>query len=320
MEFRRLSSADLPVRERIAAFMDTYAAVERVDVELDDDVPLQYEIAVRTLPDAVVLDAQCSPGESRRSRVQCRDGKDDLVLSVITGGRVLRTTDDGELDLGPGEAYLGFNDQPSHHRLHDSPGFLDMAIPRAVLAPLVGDLDRASRGKLPQTPELKLLTGYSRMVTRDVQELPPRLASLCSAHLLDLAVAALGPTRDVAEIVKAGGVRAARLAAIKADIGRNLTSPELSIGEVARRHGISPRYVHALFASEGSSFSAYLLEKRLELAHWRLSDRRFAIQSISAIAYDAGFGDLSYFNRTFRRRYGMTPSDVRRLSEERARN
>jgi AraC-like DNA-binding protein len=25
-----------------------------------------------------------------------------------------------------------------------------------------------------------------------------------------------------------------------------------------------------------------------------------------------GFGDLSYFNRTFRRRYGMTPTEARR--------
>ena len=32
---------------------------------------------------------------------------------------------------------------------------------------------------------------------------------------------------------------------------------------------------------------------------------------ISAVAFDAGFGDLSYFNRTFRRRYDAAPSDVR---------
>jgi AraC-like DNA-binding protein len=35
------------------------------------------------------------------------------------------------------------------------------------------------------------------------------------------------------------------------------------------------------------------------------------MHSITAIAFDAGFGDLSYFNRTFRRRYGATPSDIR---------
>jgi AraC-like DNA-binding protein len=38
-------------------------------------------------------------------------------------------------------------------------------------------------------------------------------------------------------------------------------------------------------------------------------------RGISAIAYDAGFGDVSYFNRTFRRRYGMTPSEVREAAQ-----
>ena len=33
--------------------------------------------------------------------------------------------------------------------------------------------------------------------------------------------------------------------------------------------------------------------------------------AISTIAFEAGFGDLSYFNHAFRRRYGATPSDIR---------
>jgi AraC-like DNA-binding protein len=32
---------------------------------------------------------------------------------------------------------------------------------------------------------------------------------------------------------------------------------------------------------------------------------------IAEIAYTAGFADVSHFNRVFRRRYGMAPSDVR---------
>jgi len=30
-----------------------------------------------------------------------------------------------------------------------------------------------------------------------------------------------------------------------------------------------------------------------------------------AIVYDSGFGDLSYFNKSFRRLYRASPSDVR---------
>jgi AraC-like DNA-binding protein len=42
-----------------------------------------------------------------------------------------------------------------------------------------------------------------------------------------------------------------------------------------------------------------------------LSDPRCAGRKISAVAFDAGFSDLSYFNRTFRRRYGASPSELR---------
>ena len=42
-----------------------------------------------------------------------------------------------------------------------------------------------------------------------------------------------------------------------------------------------------------------------------LRDARSAAHSISSIAHEVGFGDLSYFNRTFRRHYNAAPSDVR---------
>jgi len=51
--------------------------------------------------------------------------------------------------------------------------------------------------------------------------------------------------------------------------------------------------------------------QRLLRAHRMLSDPARAQRPIGAIAFEVGFGDLSYFNRAFRRRYGVTPSDVR---------
>lgn len=51
--------------------------------------------------------------------------------------------------------------------------------------------------------------------------------------------------------------------------------------------------------------------ERLDRAYRLLRDSRLAAQSISAIAYEVGFGDLSYFNRAFRWPYDATPSDIR---------
>ena len=70
---------------------------------------------------------------------------------------------------------------------------------------------------------------------------------------------------------------------------------------IAARHRIMPRCVQRLFENEGTTFTDYVLAQRLARAHRLLSDPRRAVQKISTVAFDAGFGDLSYFNRTFRR-------------------
>lgn len=108
-----------------------------------------------------------------------------------------------------------------------------------------------------------------------------------------------------------GTIRAARLNAIKSDIVDNLRQQGLSIHGVASRHGISVGYVRQLFAAEGATFTEFVLRQRLETARSMLRDPGFAGRTISAIAFEAGFGDVSYFNRAFRRRYNMKPSDAR---------
>ena len=45
--------------------------------------------------------------------------------------------------------------------------------------------------------------------------------------------------------------------------------------------------------------------------HRLLMDPRRVNQSIASLAFEVGFGDLSYFNRAFKRFYGATPSEVR---------
>ena len=130
-------------------------------------------------------------------------------------------------------------------------------------------------------------------------------------HLHDLIALGAGATRDSAAIARTRGVRAARLQAIKADITSHLVDETLTLAAVAARHGVTPRYVHKLFEDEGVTYTRFVLQHRLDRALRMLRDQRCAARRISDIAYDVGFGDLSYFNRAFRRRYDATPSDIR---------
>ncbi|HJP98445.1 MAG TPA: helix-turn-helix domain-containing protein, partial [Rhodanobacteraceae bacterium] len=58
-------------------------------------------------------------------------------------------------------------------------------------------------------------------------------------------------------------------------------------------------------------FSEFVLARRLVRANRLLTDQRWADRTIASIAFESGFGDLSYFNRTFKRCYGARPSEVR---------
>ncbi len=75
-----------------------------------------------------------------------------------------------------------------------------------------------------------------------------------------------------------------------------------------------------LFEKKGLTFSDFVLGERLARVHHVLIDPGLRHRPISDIAFAAGFGDLSYFNRTFRRRYGATPSDVREAARRRKRD
>ena len=105
--------------------------------------------------------------------------------------------------------------------------------------------------------------------------------------------------------------KAARLFAILHLIETRSGDPGLNAAAVARLLGVTPRYVHLLLEGTGKSFSRHLLETRLLKAAALLRDPLWRGRRIADVAAEAGFSDLSYFSRAFRRRYGSTPSQLR---------
>jgi AraC-like DNA-binding protein len=117
--------------------------------------------------------------------------------------------------------------------------------------------------------------------------------------------------REARERAEQRSIRAERRAAILREIERRSADPDLSALTIAGQLGITSRYVHLLLADTGKSFTHHVLERRLEKAATLLRDPRWRHRKIADIAAEAGFTDLSYFNRAFRRHFGATPSDIR---------
>jgi AraC-like DNA-binding protein len=180
------------------------------------------------------------------------------------------------------------------------------------MAPLVANPGDAGTRLAPrESRPVQLLTRYLQALEMGAAIDSMELSRAVAEHICDLVALSVGAHRDATALVEQRGVRAARLRAVKADIAANLNDFELNVSTVAVRHGVTPRYIHKLFENDGATFSEYVLEERLAEVHRSLTDPHVAHRSVSTIAFDAGFNDLSYFNRAFRRRF--RPADGSRI-------
>ena len=95
---------------------------------------------------------------------------------------------------------------------------------------------------------------------------------------------------------------------IEKNIDENLT-----VGEMAKFCGWSDSHFMRWFKKmTGLSLIAYVNERRLAVAAEALKKTDDKILNISQ---DAGFTNLSNFNRQFRKRYGVTPKEYREMND-----
>lgn len=309
-EFRFTSDA-LPERERVAYTREEFGRkISRYDFE-----PLggafRFDIKLRAAPDLALVSTEHSPMRIQRTAELLTDGDDTLVLQ-ISMSRGLASQLGREIEVEPGDAMLGSNSDVGTFTFPSANSkCVLLGMSRARLRPLLKEFDLALVRRVPaQTQALQLLMQYLSMLGQ-MPSLAPEVRRLTVDHVYELVSVALGATRDAAEAARQNGMRATRRNAIKADILENLPRRGLSAEMLSKTHGVTASYIRKLFADENMSFTDFVLEQRLLLSYRTLKDMRYANRTISSIAFDAGFSDLSYFNRAFRRRFGMTPSDAR---------
>jgi AraC-like DNA-binding protein len=275
------------------------------------DVPFHVDLAMTAFPGLMVVMGGLHASRRCGARELAAETRDDATLLLNLKGTHRIEQKGHDLVLGEGEAAFTSCSDPSIMTHGGASHMLGLRFPKAGLAPLVDGLsDRLVRRIPGDLPALRLLRSYLAVAWEHGHAGAELQCSLVS-HVYDLMAVMVGPTRDTAAVAEARGLAAARLHTIKEDIERNLAEPHLSVAVLAVRHGCTARSVQRLFEQEGTTFTEYLLAQRLAHAHRLLGDPDRQDDKISAVAFDCGFGDLSYFNRVFRRRYGAAPSEVR---------
>lgn len=236
-----------------------------------------------------------------------------LYLLHASGSKLHVAQRGRSIELLPGQMALVSSDEPASVAQLSSGRRWSIRIPRKFLIDTFRNVDDMIARPIDGHSEIgELLLSQIETAHRYGPRLDAAANYAIAQHLLDLVALALGAAGDAAHLARHRGLAAARFDAIKSDILRRLGAFDLRLADIAADHRVSARYVQYLFDQAGTSFTAYVLEQRLQLAHRLLREPKEPRRKISDIATSAGFSDISYFNRAFKARYQMTPTEIRR--------
>ena len=160
------------------------------------------------------------------------------------------------------------------------------------------------------TPALALARAYIDTLLAYSAEDAIAIPRLAADHIADLIAAAAAPVEAWRE-QQNPNLLAGRLEAIRRELDRNFMMAGFSLPVLARRMGVSSRYVQTLLAEEATSFTDEVANRRLARAHDMLSSSRYLHMNVMDIANQCGFSTVSHFHRVFRRHFAATPGEVR---------
>ncbi len=147
-------------------------------------------------------------------------------------------------------------------------------------------------------------------LTVEAPNLNMHARAILSSSILDILALAVQSTNDNTESRQSSRRRANRERILEY-ISANLCNPQLDTGLIARELKVSTRYVQHVFEFSGTTVRDVVREQRLQQCYEWLLEPRLDDNSVSEIAFKAGFNSFEHFCRAFKTRYGMTPRSVR---------
>ena len=303
------TTADLASRDRFDAWRHALDETH-LPWSLANAASAQFAASLRMLDiDGMrIVDCVCDPCHGYRDTRDIRRGDDGWFgVLMVRKGRERVRQGDHSVELTPGTALIWDASKPIAFEVLEPLEKCTLLVSRGMLKSETG-LSELPLGKLDSSRGFgALLHGRVSGLGRFMQDLSEgERVQLGHGLLMDLAQAlegVVGPS--------AVSPRIQLVQRIHRIIDLNFPDPDLDPKSVAERAGISIRYLHQVLQEAGETAGSRILRRRLEGMRKALADPAYARMSITQIGFAFGFSSAAHISRSFRERYGISPSEFR---------
>jgi AraC-like DNA-binding protein len=288
-------------------------AVERLFgaiVRVDTSTPLDARLAIHRLERVQLIELSGNP--MTFTRAAGSTAVTITALAMLAGSAVL-TQEAGRCTISAGELCL-----------HASDAALVLELPErvhamAVSVPAAEFLDLFPRGREALRTAIPAAAGAPALFVDQASTLLGRHNALDAATATAIANSIIHLLGAVACSVVLDNPNCAHRAREKIErvlrfARTHLRDPELDVETIAHAVHLSVRQVHRLFANEPMSLMQWVMTQRLQNCYRELRQSSTRNRSIGEIAYEWGFSDQAHFSRAFRKHFGRSPSEVRRMT------
>lgn len=209
------------------------------------------------------------------------------------------------IEMKPGDLTLIDSSVPNNFLYEDSSRQISLILPRYLLEQSRRFSEVHCAQRIPASTPMAAMA--NRLILDST--LQDALSVSESEGILEALVSLLRPALSAGETVLDTHEKLFRKTVRFID--EHICSEELCPESIAREVGVSTRGLYRMFAKKGLVVAQYIKSRRLDFCAESLRKAN-SEQKLSALGYEWGFSDSSYFSTAFKARFGVSPSEYRK--------
>lgn len=255
-----------------------------------------------------------SPQSVVRSPKLIRQSTEDVfIVSIQTQGRSQILQDGRSAELSTGDFAFYDSTRPYDLLYPDGIQQVVLKLPRKMLlSRLPGAESLTARRVSGRKGAGRLMINMIETLLSDVGDLDPNSFDAIANGVVDILTAGL-KTLTSDRLPQLSSMTAYHMQQIQSYVTDHLHDPKLSVQGMAGELQLSVSSLYRIFESQPQTLSDFIWTQRLDRCKRDLADPELRNLSVTQIAYRWGFSDSAHLSRTFKRTYGQSPRDFRKM-------